>query len=578
MSESLDVIVADTTVIDGTGGPAFSADIGIRAGRIVAVGDVEAPSSRKIDGSGLVTSPGFVDPHSHADIGLLEYPLCENLVMQGVTTVIGGHCGDTMGPVGDQSLGQWLQRVERIGVSVNYAPLAGHSTIRRAVMGDDFKRNATAAEVHAMKPHVWEAIKSGAFGMSTGMDYEGQYADVSGEIVELLKIVQAAGGIYATHTRNHDYNWPVDDPKDYGYGRSYWPKEDAWIGRYHGLLEAVEIAREANNIPLHIGHFTPAYTILQPHPDFLEEAVARATLQEIVDVPREKGLRVTFDVIACPFTSGRQAPIIESFLTPETDTRQRCRVPQWLRGQRESELVESLRFPEFRDRVRDLIFSGLFKFEMALPRTDSYWVDCFQVIRCRNREFVGKTIGQIARSRNPTHVMQAVHLDAIDVVFDILSEDPAATWAFVLDKRESLPALSTFLRHPAGMPSTDVGADPARPTGDAWRKAPFVYGLFPYYLRTFVKELGTLSLEEAIHRAAYLPAQVVLGLSDRGVIRPGAWADLVVFDPERVRMAGDFLEPNKPPEGIEFVVVNGCLVHEGKAHTGARPGHVLRRG
>ncbi len=199
---------------------------------------------------------------------------------------------------------------------MNFVPLVGHGAIRLTVMGEDFKRQATPEEVEVMKDHVREALDHGAFGLSAGMDYEGDFADPDAEVVELLKLVQERDGIFAPHTRNLDYRCRVQDPEDFGYGRSFGPYEDAWVGRFHGVVEAVETATLANKIRTHIAHFPPAWVLFQPHPDEVERAMAQATLDEYVDKPRSQGVDISFNVLAADFTAGSRTPIINSFLTP----------------------------------------------------------------------------------------------------------------------------------------------------------------------------------------------------------------------------------------------------------------------
>jgi N-acyl-D-aspartate/D-glutamate deacylase len=254
--------------------------------------------------------------------------------------------------------------------------------------------------------------------------------------------------------------------------------------------------------------------------------------------------------------------------------------PDWLAALDKASFAQKLKSRAFRDKVKDFVYSGRFKFRMMHPLTDPYWMDCIRVVRCANEAYVGRTIGEIARQRAPHSIIEAVYEESIEAVFDILVEDPDATCADFIDKRE-YGALSVFFAHPAGMPCTDVGILPAQPpqrSGLYTRGAsPTAYGLFPHYIRTYVVEEGVLSLEEAIRKATSLPARDVLGLTDRGVIAEGAYADLVVFDLETLREGDDFLHPAQPPQGIECVLVNGSVVWEGGAHTGARPGQVLRR-
>ncbi len=594
MVEAFDVLIRDTMIVDGTGSPAFKGSVGIRAGKIVAVGQITGEAAEVIDGSGLVTCPGFIDPHSHADLTILSYPLAENLIMQGITTFVGGNCGFSLAPLKDTAqferamntwkqdleldwgtFGEWLSKVDAVGLSPNYVPLVGHNTIREWVMGEDFKREATPDEVEGMKDLVGAAMSNGAFGLSAGLDayWAGHFANVDQEIVELAKIVQAEGGLFAPHTRHHQNQWPVDEPSEYGYGLFHAPTGEIIAGRYHGLLEAVEVAHKANGVQLHIAHFTPVYIIPQPHPDYVDKAIAQASLEAIIDKARDEGLDVTFNALGWSQSVGQEVPVINAFFAAN------LLLPDWFRALSREEFVENLEDTAFRDRVKEIVLSGKFKFGMLHPLTDPYWMDCYRVLQSNNPAFEGKTIGQMARERRPDSIIKAVYDESFEVVFDILVQDPTTTWALIIDKRES-GVLATFFQHPGGLPCTDVTALPAIPPKQGARfggAAPIAYGMFPHYIRTMVKEEGVLSLEEAIRKVTSLPAQEILGLEDRGVIKEGAWADLVVMDMESIREGDDFLEPYQPPEGIEQVLVNGTIVYKDMAHTGQRPGKVLRR-
>ncbi|MCD6415359.1 MAG: amidohydrolase family protein [Planctomycetes bacterium] len=592
MSRQFDVLIKDAKVVDGTGRAAFQGGVAVRGERIAAVGDVEGDAATVIDGAGLVVCPGFVDAHSHADVSILDYPLAENFIMQGITTVVGGNCGCSMaparsmaglramlsGPFGEgsdtemdwETFGEWLSKLEDVGCSPNYVPLVGHNTIRRTLLGEDFRRKASADEVDTMKQFVDQAMRSGAFGLSAGLDpmWPGHYAGVE-EIVELAKVAQRYGGLFTPHTRHHQNQWPAARPGEYGYGIFHAPKGEIIAGRYHGLLEAVEISRKANGVQLHIAHFTPAYLIPQPHPAYLTEAAARASLEEVVDKAISEGLDVTYNVLGWSQSIGRRAPMVDSFFSA------RLLLPDWLRALSREDFARKLKDRAFRDKVKVVINSGNFKFGMIHPLTDPYWMDCYTILECKNGEREGKTLGQIARERRPDCIIEAVYEESLEAMFDILAEDPDTTWALIIDKRE-YRALSILLDHPGAMPCTDTYALPAEPPPgkDA---APSAYGMFPHYIRTMVKGEGALSLERAVKKVTSVPAREVFGLEDRGVIEKGAYADLVVLDMENISEAGDFLNPARPPEGIEHVLVNGALTYENKTHTGARAGKVLRR-
>ena len=578
-----DIVISGVTIVDGTGRPPYRGSIGISGDRIAAVGEIEPRGEVVIEGEGLVACPGFVDIHAHGDETLFLYPTADSYVRQGVTTIVGGNCGFSPAPLGKwwlmsfweydwwheiepfkysppplhplekvseklkektgmeidwRTFGDYLEKVERLGISVNYAPLVGHNTVRIAVMGEDFKREAKPEEVEEMKKLVAEAMESGAIGMSTGLDYvPGCYASTE-EVVELAKVVREYGGVHFTHWRS--------------IGAARFEKEFRPPERIKGILEAIEIGERAG-VPVQISHVLTGYTVYPPPPPELAEAAARATLRAIEEA-RERGVDVAFDLI--PNTDGGvfAMPRLVSLLSP------------WLRELGSVErLIENLRIKEFREEVKEAIRSR--KWWLLDPLRDPYWAEMIKVVECRIEEYAGKTLGEIARAKG---------VDPLDALLDLVCEDPdAKIEREIISEEEVL----VFLKHPDSM----IGADTFA-LDDKWGMQsppyflphPNTYGLYPRYLRRYVKELGVLSLEEAVRKATYLPAKRV-GLEGRGVIKVGAYADLVLLDFERLRDLGDPIEPRKYPEGVEYVIVNGVIVVERGRHTGARPGRVLRR-
>ena len=592
MSPDYDLLIKDATIIDGTGAPAYRGSVAVGGEKIAAVGpDVAGEAAQVIDGAGRIVSPGFIDPHTHTDSAILEFPLVENLVMQGVTTIVGGNCGFGMAPINDPTVVKgWMGRrgvdlpipwrsFERVavvgrvrGVSPNFAAVAGHNTIRMAAMGADFRRPATEAEISRMAAYTDEAMRAGAVGLSAGLDayWPGHFA-TNEELVALVKVAQSYGGYYTPHTKHHQNQWPAATPDEYGYGVFHAPTGEIIAGRYHGLLEAVEIARSANNAQLHIAHLTPAYIVPQPHPAYVDEVLAKATLEEIIDTAAEAGLDITFNALGWSQSIGAEEFVSDSFSNP------RSPLPAWLTGLSKEEFSRELSAPAFRERVKDVIYSGKFKFGMIHPLTDPYWADCWVVVRCKQEEFQGRVVGDIARERSPRSIVKAVYDETVEVIFDMLAADPETTWAQIIDKREH-GALHVFFQHPAGMPCTDVSAFPAASTDAAQSYVqpgrgipPIAYGMFPHYLCEMVKERGAMGLEQAIRQITYAPAHDLLKLDDRGILREGAYADIVMFDWERLHAHNDFTRPALPPDGIERVLVNGALVYDGVAHTGARP-------
>ncbi|MCZ7571327.1 MAG: amidohydrolase family protein [Ardenticatenaceae bacterium] len=568
--DRFDVLVKDATIVDGSGGPAYRGSLGVRGERVTAIGAVSGIAGTVIDGAELVVSPGFIDPHSHGDVSILKYPLAESKIMQGITTFVGGNCGMSLAPVRGraaheyvtrwfdvditwETFGGFLDTVQATGTSVNVVPLVGHNAIRTTVLGTDFKRRAIDSEITRMQAHVHEAMQSGAFGFTTGLDASpGEYADLT-EIVPLAEVAGQADGLYATHVRHNQTQWPADSQEEYAYGLFHGPIEDVWVGRYRGYQEAIEVGRRAR-LPVQISHLAYAYVIPQPHPDFLAAAVARATVAEFVDRPRREGLRVTFDTIFSPSGIASPAPLVTAF-------------KQALAHYGKAVLVEKLRSPEFRQELKDAYDSGKLKLGMLHPKADPFWADCFELLVFRNQARQGKTVAVL---------LAEIGGHPVDLLADLILEDPDAVWAQTRDKKRTPPGLAAFLEHPLCMPCTDAFIHPAAPPAGDPTPPPIAYGNYAAYLDTYVKQQAVLSLEEAIHRATGLVAET-FGLKDRGILQPGAYADIVILDLETIGMRGDALHPDQPPEGIDTVLVNGQVVYRNKAHTGAQPGKVLRK-
>jgi len=567
-SEQYDLLIRNTKIVDGTGKVAFKGDLAIKGEKIVAMGNVKGNAATVIDGSGLVTCPGFIDTHSHADRTIIYYPKAENLIMQGITTFLGGNCGESPAPQKNLTFCAFLSQLEKVGLSINFAPLVGHNTIRTAVMGNDFKRQARPEEIEQMKKLVDEAIGSGAFGLSTFTDPSpGEYASLE-EIIELVKVVQKQGAFYVPHTRHCQSQMPSDRLEEYGYGIYHGPIEDVWVGKYRGFHEALDICRKTN-CRLHLAHLNTIYKFPQPHPEFLDEAGARATLVEIVDRALKEGLDISFDTIASPLTIKGPRPLITDFYGG------RNVAMEWTKELTRDEFIEKLKMREFRDKLRSVYEAHRLKIEMVHTREDPYWMDCFTILKCKNKEYEGKTLGEITRSRNA---------DAIETIFDILLEDPDTIWIQSLDKRFMPGQVRVFLQHPMAIPCTDVIAYPANPLEDkvtpyksigTFLPPAIAYGLYAYYIGTYVREEGILTLEEAIKKATSMPAQR-FGFVDRGILGVDAYADIVIFDLGTIKIAGDYMHPNLPPEGIKYVLINGKVVYKNKVHTGEKSGKVLR--
>jgi len=504
MTTQIDLLIKNTLIVDGSGNTPFIGDIAVQGDKVFAVGPTPLDASHIIDGTGLVTCPGFIDPHSHADMAILTHPPAENLVMQGITTFIGGNCGMSWAPFKKSAYFEELMTFTGSGMTVN-----------------------------------WESFPQ---WLST---------------VALATVAQQYNGLYMPHTRHIQSQWPSDNPEEYGYGIFHGPIEDVWVGRYRGYLEAIEISQKAG-IPLHIVHLATAFRFPQPHPGYLDGAAAQATL-EIIDDAGKQGIDVSFDVIPCSSSIAGKMPLIQSFA-------------QWLGESGNEGLVKKLETDEFRKEFHRVYEMGRFKVGMVHTKADPYWMNRFKVLSCNNEKYEEMTIGEIAGAKK-------VH--PVDALVELLVEDPETQWVQFEDDRDMPAAMPIFLTHPLAMPCTDAIYVLPVNTTDAseisiYGMSPIMFGLYPHYIGTFVRDERVLSLEEAIKKATSMPAKR-FGIQNRGMLEPGAYADIVVFDLESIRMKGDFMNPAKAPDGIKFTIINGKIVYDGKAHTGALPGRVIRR-
>ncbi len=583
-----DILIKNTQIIDGTGKPAFKGNIAIQGDRITAVGETENDAVVVIDGSGLVTCPGFIDSHTHADMTGMLYPLAENFVMQGTTTVLTGMCGFSLAPRAEDeyfgmgkeeaqafltwmSFGEYLEKVEAGGTSVNVVPVVGHSMVRNVVMGKDFRRKATEAEVQRMKKLVVEAMQSGAFGLSTGVDYlPGKFAD-NEEIAPLAEVVQEYNGTYFTHTRFTNWEWPTHDPEEVSHARYLGSPENVWIGVYEGVMEAIDIGKRTG-VPVHMAHISNLYMTPQPHPEFLEQATAKASVW-VIDKAINEGVDFTYDVVVFPNGISVKEKMSDAFRS----SFYMGDAPglSWLKEISEKEFIKRLETREFRDRLKRIHDSCNLVFGDGVhTKVDPYWMDCFTILQCINKDYEGRVLGELAKQ------MQA---DPLELMFDMMVADPDILWIQHIDRRGSEIMNAEFLSHSAAFPCSDMATFPASPEKEGMEMGPIdtanppagAYGLFPHYINTYIKKLKLFSLEDGIKKATSLPAQR-FGLKDRGVLKPGAFADIVVFDFETITDNTNFLKPAQPPSGIKYVLVNGTIVHKNKAHTGEKPGKILR--
>jgi N-acyl-D-amino-acid deacylase len=484
-----DLAIRNVRVLDGSGGPAFEADVEVEDGRIRSVGSA-GPATRDVDGRGLCLAPGFIDTHSHDDGAFFRHPGMEFKLAQGVTTVVAGNCGFSAIPAdpnGDPvaasggilaglagdftDLAGYFDAALAHQPSINNLMLVGHNTVRSMTMGMA-QRAPTRAELATMRAHVEHAMEQGACGFSTGLIYRPGRWSSTEEVIELTRAVAPFAGLYTTHLRNEGDH--LLDAVD----------------------EALRIGRESG-VHVHISHHKSAGPANWGK---VKDSLAK------VDRAIDAGQRVTLDVY--PYTAG-SGRMIEYF---NLDNPSR-------------ELAEVIRIascPAF-------------------------------------REFEGRMLKDIARERN---------IDVTEAVKLILTAplgDRTICIQFIIDEAD----VETNLRYRDMMVGSDGIPDLKG------KPHPRLFGTFPRVLGHYVRDRATLTLEEAVRRMTSLSADT-FGLVERGRVKKGFWADLVLFDPERVIDTATYDDPKREPAGIELVIVNGRIALEAGRHTGVGAGKMLR--
>ena len=542
-----DIVLANGRILDGCGNPWFWGDLAIQQGRIVEIAPPGTLQGKQtIDIAGRFVAPGFIDIHTHSDLTILVNRLAESAVRQGVTTQLIGNCGMSPAPVDEKhltelrrywgsisdqpevnwiwrSFGQYLHTLQEGGLGINLASLVGHGALRIGVIGLD-KADPTKAELERMKEHLEEAMQSGAFGMSTGLVYPpGCYASTD-EIIALCKVVAKYHGIYASHIR----------------------------GERETILEAVTEA-------IHIGHDAGvAVQISHNAPKFGAPCDASANLR-LVEEARTLGQDVTVDNdvhtdLAPALTGG---------------------LPQHIQDLPVDEIANLLQDPQKRLEIQtEIVQDQKPAFGPVGLLKHGQWRRITLLHAPHSPELIGKTIQAIAVERGQ---------DPFDTYFDMIIENGHEAEA-IFDYIDEAN-IRILLKHPAVMISSDGEVlAPYGPLNDPPPYSPCSYGEFPGVLERYVRDEPVLTLQEAIRKMTSFPAQR-LGLRDRGVLRQGAWADVVVFDLERIHDRATNLYPhtypfeNYPhqyPQGIDYVFVNGVMVVDGEEHTRALPGKVLR--
>jgi N-acyl-D-aspartate/D-glutamate deacylase len=489
-AQQLDLIIRGGSVIDGSGSPARSADIGILGDRIVFVGTASGHSTKRtIDATGLIVSPGFIDPHTHTAADLSDPKRSQNApyLMQGVTSVVTGNDGSS-----PKSIGAELARWAKQGIGTNAALFIGQGTVRQQIMQmSDAK--PTPAQIDQMKALVDTAMREGAIGLSTGLYYTpGSYSSTE-EVIELAKVAAKYHGLYDTHMRDESsYN----------------------IGLLAAVEETIRIGREAH-LPVMISHIKALGADVWGQS---QQVIAR------IDAARKQGV----DVIASQYPYTASGTSVSSSL-----------VPPWAMAN--GQLQHNLTDPEVHPRlVREMTEN--------LKRRGG--ADTLLMTSSVDKSIIGQNLAQIAAARK---------LSPVDAAIQIVQAGDSSVASFNMKESD----IDAFMRQPWVMTCSDGSAGHPRK-----------YGTFPRKIHEYVFVEHIVPLEFAIHSSTQLPAET-LGFKDRGLLKPGYFADIVVFDPKTYNERATYLEPELFATGVRFLTVNGQLAIDNGTLTAIKAGKPL---
>ena len=507
-----DIVIRNGRVLDGAGNPWILADVAIRDGRFVRIGKVDGKGKREIDASGRYVSPGWIDVMDQSGVALQKNGLAENKLLEGVTTAIAGEGGT---PVPAEKIGDYFAELEKKGISLNFGTYFSETQAREAVVGDS-SRAPTAEELTRMKAIMATAMKAGAMGMTTALIYPPSSYATTDELVEVAKVAGQYGGIYASHIR--------------GEGKEVVQAVD----------EAITIG-EKGGLPVEIFHLKAAY---QPGWGKLMPEVG-----EKIDQARARGVDVAADMYL--YTAG--------------GTGLEAVIPSWAFDGGPAKLLERLKDPAIRIRLKKEIETGSPGW-WNIVEASGGWKNIV-LVNAQNKDnarFEGKTLDDIAREMNK---------EPADAAFDLVSQGHGRVLAIYHMMSEQ--DVETALKFPWTSIGSDSGA--AVKLGqidEIGLPHPRAYGNFPRLIARYVRDEKLLSLPEAIRKMTSWPA-TRYRLAGRGLIKEGSWADVVIFDYDKIQDRATYEHPLLTPVGIDYVLVNGQVVVDQGKHTGAKAGMVL---
>jgi dihydroorotase/N-acyl-D-amino-acid deacylase len=497
-----DILITNAKIVDGTGSPWFNGDVGIRGDSIAAVGLIPgADATVRIDGRGMVVAPGFIDIHSHGRRGINAVPTAENYLREGVTTIIEGPDGSSPLPISN-----FLEGIRKLGTSINFGTCVGQGSIRAEVIGLA-NRKATPEEVTKMKAIAEQAMRDGAFCLSTGLFYVPGNFTPTEEVIELAKVVGRMGGFHISHMRE-EAGHVLDSVK-----------------------ETIRIGEEGG-LPTQITH----HKIIGQ----ANWGKSSDTLK-LVEEARARGVDVTIDQY--PYTASSTG--IQSLL------------PQWALEGGPKAAAERLGAPEQRARIKTVVVNNL-KYDRGAGDAKNV-----VIVNCGfDRSLAGKSLAELTAARGAAVTLE----NAADTAMDLVSKGGCSAVYHAIEEQDVV----RIMRSPYAM----IASDGDIPVFGQAAPHPRSYGTFARVLGVYVREKHVIGLEEAVRKMAGYPAER-LKLWDRGLLRPGMKADVIVFDPAKVGDRATYEKPHQYSVGVNEVIVNGKLaLHEGSV-TSDRPGQVL---
>lgn len=510
-----DIVIRDARVLDGAGNPWVPADVAVLDGKIAKVGRVTGVGSREIDASGKYLSPGWIDMMDQSGGALREVGFAPNKINMGVTTLIGGE-GGTVVPASE--IDSYFAELEAKGISVNFGTYYSATQARVAVLGDS-AADPTHEQLEEMKSLIAEAMEAGAMGITTALIYPPSAYHKTENLIELAKVAAKYDGIYASHIRDESSRF------------------------LDAVAEAIRIGEESG-AGVEIFHLKAAY-----YPNWGKD-MPRAL--EMMQAARERGVNVAADVY--PYVAGGTGLEITA--------------PNWVYEEGVEQALEWLRDPDMRARMKRDLAAGPAPGWTNLVYSTGGWknvvlansyLEDYAKFHGKNFEQIGNELG-----RDPADI-------AWDILLEALPNRPLALF-FMMNEEDVRLALQS--------PFVSIGSDAASALKEGDLDAlglphPRSYGTFPKIIAKYVRDEGVLPLPEAIRKMTSWAA-TRMGLSDRGLIREGLAADILVFDLEAIEDTATWDEPTAKPVGIDYVIVNGELVLDAGKHTGATPGEVLR--